>query len=66
MEMITEIMGKNVAVKLNAGEMTGYYFKTPYGYTPKLGRKLIQNTYIDIGLNLLDLIELRHQKDTKE
>lgn len=63
MEMIAEIIGKNVQVKLGDGEMTGHYFQTPYSYTPKLGRKLIRNSYIDLGLGLLNLIE--HHTQTK-
>lgn len=46
--------------------MTGYYFNTPYNCIPKLELNLIQNTYIDISPGLLDFIEPRHQRDTKE
>ena len=62
MEMIAEILGSNVDIKVNEGEMTAHYFQTPYSYTPKLGRKLVRNSYIDIGLGLLDLIERHDQK----
>lgn len=66
MDMIAEILGSNVSIKVNAGEMVGHYFQTPYSYTPKLGRKLIQNSYIDIGLGLLDLIEHHDQEGDDE
>jgi UDP-glucose 4-epimerase len=61
MEMITEILGSDVPIKVNTGEVIGHYFQTPYSYTPKLGKKLVRNSYIDIGLGLLDLIALHHQ-----
>jgi len=62
MEMIAEILGSNISIKVNAGEMVGHYFQTPYSYTPKLGTKHIQSSYIDIGLGLLDLIQLHDQE----
>lgn len=62
MEMIAEILGSNITINVNTGDMPGHYFQTPYSYTPKRGRKLFRNTYIDIGLGLLDLIEHHHQR----
>jgi len=66
MNMIAEIIGTDVNIKVNTGEMMGHYFQTPYSYTPKLGRKLLQNSYIDIGLGLLELIEHHDQKGVDE
>jgi UDP-glucose 4-epimerase len=66
MEMIAEIIGSNVSINVNAGDMTGHYFQTPYSYTPKLGKKLVRSLYIDIGLGLLDLIEQHHQEKGKK
>ena len=65
MSMISEILGGNIKIKINAGKMVGHYIQTPYSYTPKLGRKLIRNSYIDIGLGLLDLIEHQGKSDTR-
>jgi len=62
MDMIAEIIGSDVSIEVNAGEMVGHYFQTPYSYTPKLGRKHIQSSYIDIGLGLLDLIQIYDQE----
>lgn len=66
MEMISEIIGSNVSINVNAGEMPGHYFQTPYSYMPKLGKKLVRSSYIDIGSGLLDLIEQHHQKDAEK
>ena len=65
MEMIAEILGGNIEIKVNEGDITGHYFQTPYSYTPKIGRKLVRNLYIDIGLGLLELIEHNHQNGLK-
>jgi UDP-glucose 4-epimerase len=56
-EMINEILGGRLQIKLDAGAMTGHYIFTPYSYMPKIGRKLIQQTYVDLGLGLLDLLQ---------
>ena len=63
MKMIAEIIGSNVSINVDTGEMPGHYFQTPYSYMPKLGKKLVRSSYIDIGLGLLDLIERHHQDD---
>jgi UDP-glucose 4-epimerase len=62
MTMIQEILGGDIAVKFNASSQTGHYLQTPYNYTPKLGRRLMRNTYIDLGLGMVDC--LAHMDDT--
>jgi UDP-glucose 4-epimerase len=54
--MIREIMGGDVELKFRATSPQGHYVQTPYNYTPKLGRRLTRNTYIDLGLGLLDYL----------
>ena len=57
MDMIKEIMGGKLEIVTDSGSMTGHYMQTPYSYTPRLGRKLVLHTYIDLGLGLLQCIE---------
>lgn len=54
--MISEIMGGDVEINFEASSQAGHYLQTPYNYTPKLGRRLSRNTYIDLGLGLLDCL----------
>lgn len=61
METIAEIVGGNIDVVLGKGQRPGHYVHTPYSYTPKLGRKLVRKSYIDIGLGLLELIDHQSQ-----
>lgn len=61
LEMIKEILNNKVDVKLNAKAMTGHYMQTPYNYTPRLGRKMTRESYIDLGLGLLDVIQFLDQ-----
>lgn len=55
--MISEILGTGVTAKFGDGRLTGHYMQTPYSYSPKLGKKLVRDKYIDIGLGLLNCIE---------
>ena len=54
--MIKEILGGKIDIIFKEGRLHGHYVETPYNYTPKLGKRLRQNTYIDLGLGLLDCI----------
>jgi len=56
LEMINEIMGGRVELVFSDDTMTGHYVQTPYSYTPKLGRRISGETYIDLGLGLLDVL----------
>jgi len=57
MTMVREIMGGDIELKFGATSPPGHYVQTPYNYTPKLGRRLTRNTYIDLGLGLLDYLQ---------
>lgn len=57
LEMLREIFKNKVEILLGSDTLTGHYMQTPYNYTPRLGRKMTRNTYIDLGLGLLDVIQ---------
>lgn len=57
LEMLSEMFNGNVEILLGKDTLTGHYMQTPYNYTPRLGRKMTRNTYIDLGLGLLDVIQ---------
>jgi len=57
LKMISEILGGDVELNFQATTPVGHYVQTPYNYTPKLGRRLIRETYIDLGLGLLDCLQ---------
>ena len=66
LHMIREIMGGDVELNFRGTGFEGHYVQTPYNYTPKLGRRLIKNTYIDLGLGLLDCLQNIDQDDEGE
>lgn len=57
LEMLREMFSNKVEITLGTDSITGHYMQTPYNYTPRLGRKMTRNTYIDLGLGLLDMIQ---------
>lgn len=57
LEMLKEIFKGRVEISLGKDTVTGHYMQTPYNYTPRLGRKMTRNDYIDLGLGLLDVIQ---------
>jgi UDP-glucose 4-epimerase len=62
-EMIREILNSEVEISLNKEAITGHYMQTPYNYTPRVGRKMTRETYIDLGLGLLDMIQFLDQEN---
>jgi UDP-glucose 4-epimerase len=57
LKMINEILGGDIELNFQATNPVGHYMQTPYNYTPKLGRRLNRETYIDLGLGLLDCLQ---------
>jgi UDP-glucose 4-epimerase len=55
--MIREMLGSDVVINLNATSPVGHYVQTPYHFAPKLGRRLARNSYIDLGLGLMDCLQ---------
>ena len=72
LEMIREIVGPEVQVELrdpdtrsdSEGPM-GHYSITPYTFRPKLGRKLVDSSYVDLGQGLLDCLEEIHEQSSR-
>lgn len=54
-----EILNKKVSVKYlgDEGKGNGHYNITPYAYTPKVGKKIISNEYVDMGQGIIQVIE---------
>jgi UDP-glucose 4-epimerase len=64
MQMIREMVGADVQVDLQPpldSGVTGHYSLTPYTFHPKIGKKLVNNYYVDMGQGLLDCLDEIHQ-----
>ena len=56
-KMIAEILNlTDDSVEFIEGKYGGHYVRTPYAYQPKLGRKYIPSTHVDLGQGLLQVI----------
>jgi len=54
--MIKEILGKDVMINFNNQKNQDHYAYTPYSYTPKIGSKLVNHLYVDMGQGLLECL----------
>lgn len=63
LKMIAEMFPNEIDVVFDHCAAHGHYEMTPYAFHPKLGHKLTDNCYIDLGQGLLDcLTELYEEK----
>jgi UDP-glucose 4-epimerase len=58
LKMLAEIMGMPDAVDFRDENYAGHYIRTPYAYSPKLGRRYAPSLHIDLGQGLLQLIDV--------
>lgn len=58
--MIKEILGTNVEIIFDNQKNEDHYAYTPYSYTPKIGSKLVNHLYVDMGQGLLECL---HEMD---
>lgn len=56
-EMINEMLGGKVTIKLNNDSYQNHYKTTPYSFHPTRSKKLVANPYIDMGQGLLDCLK---------
>jgi UDP-glucose 4-epimerase len=64
LSLIAEIVGNDVEIELHApgtseepaGVYSGHYTITPYAFRPKLARKLVTTSYVDLGQGLVDVL----------
>lgn len=61
LKMVQEMIG-GVEVELMPSYRKAHYLITPYNFSPKLGRKIINNPHIDLGQGLLQVMAELHEK----
>ncbi len=66
LEMIKEIMGKNVQINYLPEVKTSHYKATPYSFKIDCARRLVMKNYYDMGQGLLDLMyEVQSNPDVR-
>jgi UDP-glucose 4-epimerase len=53
---VKEILGGKLELKYEPHNNKAHYKQTPYSYLPKLGKKLVSNTYTDLGQGLIEVL----------
>jgi UDP-glucose 4-epimerase len=54
--MIKEIFQGNIDIVIENNQLSHHYQITPYSYKPKQAKKIISDTYQDLGQGLMDII----------
>jgi UDP-glucose 4-epimerase len=58
LETINEMLGGSVAITLEDMAFSGRYRLTPYSFESNTGKRLVSNSYVDLGLGLLEVIRV--------
>lgn len=66
MDMVREIMGNRPDIRFLNKPLGGHYKITPYAFLPRLGTKLVGESYTDMGQGLLDCLAEMHETLTGE
>ncbi|MCX7744170.1 MAG: NAD(P)-dependent oxidoreductase [Flavobacteriales bacterium] len=56
-QMINEMLGGNIEIKLQKDGYHHHYKTTPYSFQPEASKKLVANPYIDMGQGILECIK---------
>ncbi len=62
MIMIREILGNKIELEFLPADPRLHYEITPYTFNPKIARRFISNSYLDLGQGLLQCLEQMHKK----
>lgn len=62
LSMIQEILNDEITVTFTDEPLEGHYKVTPYSYHPNMARKLVANSFIDLGQGLVSCIKHIHDE----
>jgi UDP-glucose 4-epimerase len=54
--MIREILGGSIIIEFTGEQNADHYALTPYSFVPKIGLKLVNHCYLDMGQGLLECL----------
>lgn len=55
--MIKEMLNNKIEIEYKPPKITSHYEITPYTFAPKLAKRIISKTYVDLGQGLLELMQ---------
>jgi UDP-glucose 4-epimerase len=62
LDMIKEMIGPHVNIEYFPSQRKAHYKITPYNFSPRLGRKMVNNPHIDMGQGLLQCMAELYEK----
>lgn len=65
-EMIHEILGEDFDVELQDAGYANHYRITPYSFQPTMSKKMVANTYVDMGQGILECIKQVYKEKDNE
>lgn len=65
-DMINEMLGNKIDIKLNNDGYSNHYKTTPYSFHPTRSKKLVANPYIDMGQGILECMKDIENNNTQE
>ena len=57
LDMINEILNNKIKITIEPKQSMSHYMQTPYSYLPRIGKKIITNTYCDLGQSLVEILD---------
>jgi UDP-glucose 4-epimerase len=60
--MVQEILNKEVTVEFIDNQNKAHYVVTPYSFQPRVGNKLVSNSYVDMGQGLIECLHEIHSE----
>lgn len=56
LDTIKEILGNKININFFNKDSASHYTQTPYSYIPRVGKKIVLNTYCDLGQSLVEVL----------
>jgi len=66
LDMIREIFNNKIKILYAPQNSGSHYTQTPYSYLPRTGKKIVTNTYCDLGQSLVEILDEIDIKESVE
>lgn len=66
LDMINEIMGGHIEITYDPNRSKSHYVQTPYSYIPRVGKKIVMDTYCDLGQSMVEMLNEIGAKQKEE
>ncbi len=60
--MVKEMFNNEISIEFASGDYDEHYEITPYNFRPKLAKRVISSSYIDLGQGILELLNNIHDE----